>query len=95
MRKALLWISASAPRRKLLDLIGPGLTTGVRNIAGEDFVRNFSVRLDALPEISGEGVFAPRWPLDFKEATLGLGLGLEAVYQPKVAGKSAKVYLGE
>jgi hypothetical protein len=81
-------------RYGLLDLVGPGLTTGVRKIAGEDFVRNFSVRLDALPEISGEGVFAPRWPLNFKEATLDLGLGLEAVYQPKVAGKSAKVYLG-
>ena len=81
-------------RYSLLDLIGPGLTIAARNLAGENFVRNFSVRLDALPEISGEGVFAPRWPLNFKEATLSLGLGLEAVYEPKLAGKSAKVYLG-
>ena len=81
-------------RYGLLDLIGPGLTTTARKVAGEDFVRNFSVRLDALPEISGEGVFAPRWPLQFKEATLDLGLGLEAVYAPKVGGKSAKVYIG-
>lgn len=81
-------------RYGLLDLIGPGLTNAVRNVAGEDFVRNFSVRLDALPKISGEGVFAPRWPLEFKEATLDLGLGLEAVYNPKAGGKSAKVYLG-
>lgn len=81
-------------RYGLLDLIGAGLTSRVRRVAGEDFVRNFSVRLDALPEISGQATFAPRWPLDFKEATVDLGLGLEAVYEPKVAGQSAKVYLG-
>ncbi len=81
-------------RYGLLDLIGPGLTTGMRTIAGEDFVKNFSVKADALPDISGQAVFAPQWPLNFKEASLNVGLGLESIYHPSLPGRSARVYLG-
>jgi hypothetical protein len=81
-------------RYGLLDLIGPGLSTSARNIAGEDFVRNFSVRVDALPDISGQAAFAPRWPLTFKDATMDLSMALQAVYQPSLTGKSARVVLG-
>jgi len=78
----------------LLDLIGPGATTVVRQALGEEFVRSFSVRIDVLPEITGSAIFAPRWPLDLKGGEAELGLGLEAVYAPRVGKAEASLYIG-
>jgi hypothetical protein len=81
-------------RYGLLDLIGPGLTGAVRKVTGDAFVRNFSVRLDAILGVSGSAVFAPVWPPDFKEATVGFTGGPEAVYEPKVGKLKTTVTIG-
>ncbi|MBX3731408.1 MAG: hypothetical protein KF791_02300 [Verrucomicrobiae bacterium] len=81
-------------RYGLLDLVGPGATTAVRHALGEEFVRGFSVRIDALPEITGSAIFAPRWPLDLKGGEAELKLGLEAIYAPRVGKAEASVYVG-
>ncbi|MBC8011778.1 MAG: hypothetical protein H7067_16960 [Burkholderiales bacterium] len=70
-------------RYSFLDLVGPGLTNAASAALGENFVRNFSVRIDALPAMAGSANFPPQWPLRFNEATAQLALGIEAIYAPE------------
>lgn len=82
-------------RYSFLDLVGPGLTNVARNALGENFVRNFSVRIDALPAVSGTAQFTPVWPPQFNEATAELALGIEAIYAPEFTKNlKAKVAVG-
>ncbi len=86
-------------RFSFLETFGPGITSAVSKFkGGDEFVRNFSVKVYFIPEVDGTVAFARATPVGdfgFKDALLDVGVGVEAAYEPK-AGKlfSARVYVG-
>ncbi|MFO1482445.1 MAG: CARDB domain-containing protein [Verrucomicrobiaceae bacterium] len=63
--------------------------------AAQQVLNNFSAIIYAKPEVEGELVFEPVWPIVFREGEFEGKLGLEAAYEPEISGVlKGRVYIG-
>lgn len=79
----------------VLDLLGPGLSTGLGQIPGlGDALKNVSIIIYVIPGLQGEFVWGMQPDLHFEQFEFGGDVGLEAAYEPDLGICKARFYVG-
>lgn len=79
----------------LLDLLGPGLSSGVGAIPGlGDLTKTISIIIYVIPGVDGEIVFALQPVFAFDSLEISGKVGLEASYEPNLGFAEMRLYVG-
>ena len=80
----------------LLDLLGPGLSSGVSSIPGlGELTKTISVTIYVIPGVDGEITFALQPAFAFNALEMTGKVGLEAAYEPKLSDSiKMRLYVG-